>query len=557
MRAELRQSLEGVERAIQRVKSKQPRLSSKAPEAPNFFSGVLNWVTAAADQEPEYRPDSRTRDKWLSSFWKRESHWAGVVSSVNMIDANRGWTMIGGRNQVNRFVPVLKNADDGAGWRQWISQQSTGFYTTDMGPITEIGRDGVGGPMRAIYHLDPTKCLLTGNPDKPLRYDNSKNPWSRDDFFRLVSMKNIEENFHGLGFSATSRVLEMTKLMLGIYSHQMEMVGARAPKGLLLLQNISQEQWDQAMRIRKANLDSEMRQYYNAVAVIAQQGVDNIDAKLVALSQLPAGFDLEVFSNLLMYAYALCIGYDPIEFWPVQAGQLGRGRETDIQHRKGTGKGGLNFMLAMQEAIQGQLPETLHFEFEQRDQEGVLLDVQVAQAVANFVATLWSGKGSQVPGSRGAAGGDGEPISMEPQEVERLITTEEARSLLVQFGVIPDSWTQTDEEIKATDVKEMERLKRDKLMENEAVRRAVYQYPEEPIVEYRWNYLGRHTSRVLFRQGQDALKATRFTLVKPTALIPDFSQDLPPVPLYDFWDNDLDAEYDEYRQENNPVEEAV
>jgi hypothetical protein len=302
------------------------------------------------------------------------------------------------------------------------------------------------------------------------------------------------------------------------------------------------------MRIRAANLDSDMRRYYNAVAVIAQQGVDSIDAKLVALSELPAGFDLEVFSNLLMYAYALCIGYDPIEFWPVQAGQLGRGRETDIQHRKGTGKGGLNFMLAMQEAIQGELPETLHFEFEQRDQEGVLLDVQVAQAAANLVATLWSGKGSQVPGSRGEAGGDGEPITMTPQEVDRLITTEEARSLLVQYGVIPDSWTQTDEEIKATDVKEMERFKRDKLMENETVRRAIYQYPEEPIVEYRWNHLGRHTSKVLFRQGQDALKATRFTLVKPTALIPDFSQEMPVAATFEGY---------QVGYENNFPEESV
>src|SRR5690606_17354842 len=195
--------------------------------------------------------------------------------------------------------------------------------------------------------------------------------------------------------------LDLSKIMLAVYSHELEMLGARAPKGLLLLQNISEGQWQEAMKARDAALDSKMRQYYDSVAVLAQEGVDSVDAKLVALSQLPQGFDLEVFTNLLMYAYALAFGYDPIEFWPVLAGQLGRGRETDIQHRKGTGKGGLNFMLAFQEQLQQQLPETLHFEFEQRDQEGVLLDAKVGQAYADLVTTLYGGKATRVPGPSG------------------------------------------------------------------------------------------------------------------------------------------------------------
>lgn len=552
MNKEQQRALENVERAVDTAKSQQPRFKNKDVNAPTFFNSILNWVTLAADQEPEYKPDSRSRDTWLQAFWRREPHWAGVISSVNMIDANRGWTMIGGRNQVSRFVPVLRDADDGAGWRQYVSQQSTGFYTSDLGPLTELGRDGEGGPLRALYHLDPTKCMLTGKRNAPLRYNNTKAAWKPDDFFRLVSMKDIREEYNGLGLCATSRVLDMARLMLGVYSHQMEMVGARAPKGLLLLQNISQDQWDQAMAIRDARLDSDMRRYYNAVAVIAQQGVDALDAKLVALSELPEGFSLEMFTNLLMYAYALCIGYDPIEFWPVLAGQLGRGRETDIQHRKGTGKGGLNFMLAMQEAIQEQLPDTLHFEFEQRDQEGVLLDVQVSQAAANFVSTLYSGKGSQVPGPRGAQGGDGDaPTKTVQPQLEPLISRDEARSLLVKYGVIPDSWTQNEEELKATDAKDIERLQKEELLQNETIRRAVFQYPNEPIVRYTWSIYG-GKSEVLFREGQDALKATRFSLVKPQALIPDFSEDrtLKSLSMPDFWDNPLDQEYeDEIRKE--------
>lgn len=512
---DLRNAFERLERVQAAAKSKQPRLSNKDVKATNFFSSVMSWVNAAEDEEPPYRVDSRVRDKWLSAFWRREPHWAGVISSVNSIDANRGWTLTGGRNQVLRFVSVLRDADDGAGWRQYVSQQSSGYYTCDIGAITEIGRDGANGPMRAIYHLDPTKCYLTGERNRPLKYDKNKESWNTEDFFRLVSMKSILEEYRGLGLCATSRVLDMSKIMLALYTHQMEMLGARAPKGLMLLQNISQTQWEEAMKVRDARLDSDMKKYYNAVAVIAQEGVDSIDAKLVALSQLPEGFDLEVFTNLLMYAYALCIGYDPIEFWPVLAGQLGRGRETDIQHRKGTGKGGLNFMLAMQERLQEQLPETLHFEFEQRDQEGVLLDAKVAQAWSDVVMTLRGKQKSTTPGPDNPEG-DGTTTL---DGATSVISVDEARMLLVKHGVLPDTWTSTEEEAKATDAKEVER---EKLLENDSIRRAISQFPQEPIVRYTWSEYGGST-KVLFREAREALKATRYTLVKPTALIPDLS----------------------------------
>lgn len=58
-------------------------------------------------------------------------------------------------------------------------------------------------------------------------------------------------------------------------------------------------------------------------------------------------------------------------------------------------------------------------------------------------------------------------------------------------------------------------------MENETVRRAIFQFPHEPIVRYSWP---NNRTEILFSRGNDALKATRYTVVKPVALIPDFTQ---------------------------------
>lgn len=530
-------ALEQVERAIKKSNSKQPRFGKK-PDEGVFFNSVLRWVEAASTNEPPYQSDSRMRDTWLSSFWPQEPHLAGVLASVNSIDANRGWHLTGGRNQVQRFARVFRNAEDGEGWRTYISLQSSAYYTSDIGALTEVERDGRGGPMRNIYHVDPTKCHLTGKRNTPLKYNNSKDPWERDDFFRLVSMRNIREDFNGLGLCAVSRVLDMSKIMLAIYNHELEQLGARAPRGLLLLQNIGQNQWIEAMKTRDAQLDSDMRKYYQAVAVIAQEGVESIDAKLVALSQLPENFDLKVFTDLLLYSYALCIGYDPVEFWPVQQGQMGRGRETDIQHRKGTGKGGLNFMLAYQDRMLDELPDSLSFEFEQRDQEGVLLDAEVAQAWANVVSTLYGGGSSTSPGPGAGDGKAPAPTSEPPDSKPKpnaaqakpqptakpILSWEEARQILVNKGVIPPDWTEMDEDVSATDAKNVEqRRQREALLENDRILQALYQYPNEPIVRYSWSgATGKAKTKVIFANQEDAFSHTRFTMLKPAAL-PDFS----------------------------------
>ena len=170
--------------------------------------------------------------------------------------------------------------------------------------------------------------------------------------------------------------------MLGIYEHDQEMVGAKAPRGLLILQNIDEKQWEDAMSSRKEKLTQREQEWFDSVAVLAQNGSEAVDAKLIALSQLPANFDLKTFTDLLMFSYALVFGYDPSEFWTVNTGVLGRGNETAIQHNKATGKGGLDFILSYQDRLQQVIPETVLFEFEQRDVGGELDSAQLSKAWA-------------------------------------------------------------------------------------------------------------------------------------------------------------------------------
>jgi len=483
----LERAEEAVARSVGKQYSDQPRFS-----ADKAFADIWRWARRMEDAEPAYDADARKRDAWLRDYMRREPHLLGVLNSVVQIDKNRGWTLTGGRNQVYRYTDILHQsmaAEDAVGWRSFVSWASQSYYTADLGCVVELGRDGQGGPLRRLYTVDPAQCKLTGNLAWPMEFYQSGlasgKKWDAYDYFRIASMSSTDASMNGLGYCALSRALELVKILVAIYRHDQEKLGAKMPMGLMLLKGISESQWRNAMARRESKLNAKERDYYGGLAVIATEGDVEPEAQLIALSELPPQFDRKNFVDQTMYGYALCFGYDPREFWPVSGGALGTATETQVQHAKATGKGGLDFALALQEKIQMELPETLDFEFEQRDQEGERLEADVAKAKIDSVVAAYM---SPAMGQEG------------------LITREEARTLLVEQGVIPGEWTEAEEDIQSTDTEE-------RLRDNPRVRAAALTFPDEPIVQssYKWvpGVGVKRSMRVLWETGAEALKPRR------------------------------------------------
>lgn len=488
---QIKETIERAEADIEDAElSQQPRFQ-KDLDGETFFNTVVRWTKMAGQDAPAYERHSMKRDLWLTNFWQLEPHLAGVLNSMVGIDKNRAWSLIGGRNQVRRFTRVLHNywaAPNLRGWRPGIAGTALSFYQTDLGGVVELGRDGESGPLAAMFHVDPTRCRLMKNVEEPLEYSpkgGSPQKWTPEDFFRVSSMPSILEDFNGLGYCFVSRCLELAQIMIAVYQHDKEQLGARAPRGLLLLQGIRQEQWNKAMESREESLDQKMRLYFGAVAVLATSGVENIDAKLVALSQLPAHFDLQVFTSLLMYGYALCAGYDPSEFYPVQFGSLGRGTEMEVQHEKATGKGQLDFVHGFQEQLQEELPDSLQYEFEERDDAGEAARVGVLQAKATLVKTMADTGATSGPGG----GGSG------------VLTDEQIMQLWAEQGLVPEEWTAIEEDVEATDTEEIrQREYIERMLDSDRVQRAAELFPDEPIVRYTWPL---NKSTILFPRAGD------------------------------------------------------
>ncbi len=457
--------------------SKQPRFG-----ATESYAGTLYWPVLAEIEQVPYAADSRARDKWLRNFWKLEPRLAGIVAGVTLLDSNRGWTLTGGRNQVRRFTQILHAVEGGQGWRTLARKLSLSYWCTDMGAVAEIGRDGEGGPLRGLYHVDSARCKLTGDPEWPLEYfpaTGAMQRWAATDFIRFCSLPSDDESFKGLGFCAVSRCVEMERLLYAVMVHDQEQLAARMPRGLLLLHGITQEQWEESLRAREAQATGLERRWYGGVQILANAGTEQLDAKLVALSQLPVGFDAKSFIDLTLYSYALCFGYDPSEFWPVQFGSLGRGTEAEIQSLKAMGKGGMDFALVFQEQLQRELPGTIAFEFEERDDLAVLRKASSDKAQAEVIKSLYEA-GLQ----------NGAP----------LISREEARILLAQAGLISEEWTADIGTEMVTDTEDVEdKQAEQRWLELEQVQRAMQTFADEDIVQFTWP---RGVWRTLWEAGQ-------------------------------------------------------
>jgi hypothetical protein len=454
--------------ADQAADSKQPRFAPGRRLLADFFDRVYGWGRDSIFTMPAYSSNSMKRDRWLEMVVKKEPYLYGVLQSVVSIDKNRGWNLIGGRNQVNRFVKILHNfeaAPDLTGWRNGMSNAAQSYYGADLGCVVEIGRIIANGPLAALFTVDPSTCRLTGDIDKPLEYtsgrDGDSKQWGPNDYFRVTSMPSTRESMNGLGFCAMSRCIELAQILVGVFDHDKEQLGAKAPKGILTIAGLTQEQLIEALNDAESDQKAqESRFFSNILALASADGT--VTANLVPFSSLPSGgFDQQKFVEMIICGYALALGYDPREFWPISSGSLGgTGTEIENQHRRATTKGGLDFALGFQEKLQDELPDTLEFEIEQRDVNGEISEVDLKQKVVTMINDLRT--------------------KPNPEEAPD-ISFDEARSMLVEFKIIPEEWTETEEPVNVSDTEDNANANN---LERERVQRAMEKFPNEEIVIY-------------------------------------------------------------------------
>lgn len=447
--------------------------------ATGFFQRWYKLSLAHALECPPYGVDWRKSEAFLQSVWRQDPYWAGVVRQVAAIDANRGWELIGGRNQVNRFKQVMHRhivAPDIIGHHEGMEAGSIAFHTSNIGCIKELARDGEGGPIRGFWHVPPLNATLTGDIEFPLEVDSTR--WMSDDYLRVTTIADVTAGNPGYGFCSTHAMLEMMKIMVAVVSYKQEKLAAKLPQGFLLGSGISDVQFDEAMSARTASIEGMRREAFGGLAVLLSES--SIDLKLIALAQLPDNFNEKDFVEMYMNLAALTVGYDPAEFWPVRTGGLARGTgEAQAQKEKASGKGEKTFILRYFERLREAFPKTLDILPAERDDSGELIIAEIAKAKKDVIMGLYDqGLG--------------------------IVSRDEARSLAAEQDLIPRDWTLIEEEAVATDTEQarIARL-RNVARASDRVQMGARTFNSEPVVVYRWPT---NTMITLYQSGAEMLR---------------------------------------------------
>lgn len=471
------------------VLSKQTRFS----EEERIFNGIMRWRTYNAAMEPYGTRDTCKRDSQLHASWKKNSIWAGMVGTDAAIESTQGWRLIGGKRLVSKYQYVINNHHVGIdvhGHRKGMHAGKVAYNTQDLGWVLETSREATQansgmdfGNLAEFAFVPSMQARLTGDPDEPIVVNG--NQWFPEDYWRICRFPDQSGNQYGIGYCPTSMVLDVIELLYAVFMHDREQLGDKAPRGLLVLKGVDETNWLSAMNARRDQRTQREQTFYDSIDILTQPNMAiDIDAKLIALSNLPTDFSRTEFVEMAVRTMALALGRDVGEFWAVDGGSFGRSAEAMVQHRKAVRKS-KEFALSYAEWMTDDhygLPETLDYSIEERDDEGDLLLAQVNNAHAQFVATL-AGAG----------------IFEDPRTYQ---------SILVDRGAIRPEYTEVEEEAQATDTEKIRTLKqrtREWAMTRPRIRRCVESphMKDEPIVMYEWP---KNREITLWNSGSEATK---------------------------------------------------
>ena len=414
----------------------------------SVLSGWLQ-VLANADEAPPYW--SRQRDAWLRDFVSAVGNdlLAGTVATVIAKVAGTGWYLEGPERSANLYRKILlEQSDFGNGWDILLSKIVFDYLTQDSGAWIERIRQGEEGACSGLAALDNAQMWISGNPEYPASYSTAfqadADPDKRDfqelhrsRVIHLVDMPSPRERMLGVGFCAVSRALTTARILMDIARYEREKLSDLPPAGMLLLNNMSQQQWGDLQK----SYDTRQQQRGNSVwrQVMVAFGLDPsvpLTAEVLSFSSLPEAFDKQITTEIAVQAFALAFRIDAREIWAISGGQFGTAAETEVMHLKARAKGAGLILTQLERALNDGLtiPKSLMFKFDFQDSEEDAASADIALQKADFIRRLWEPAGTM---------GEG------------IISRDEARARLVKDGLFDEEdLLVMDEEGRADDTEE-------------------------------------------------------------------------------------------------------
>lgn len=356
--------------------------SVETPEDIRYTPGVaadrygLMWFAAAfADEITTWGQAPSVRDAQLKAFLPKESIAASAFASTAMKYAQMSWKLAGPERSQNAGHDVLIRAEWGAGWQPFVATAAMEFLTSDKGAFIEMIRteDNPAAPVVGIRSLESACCWPTGNPEQPvIFYDRIGGKYHRMKWYQvyqLLEMPIKHPTFHGLQYSALTRVLAGAQLWRNVNQYMTEKTGGRHTRAIHVINGISKLELDDAMTKQQMIADNRLEQRYIQPVIVTALNQDKPSSvATLELATIPEGFDQKEQFSEYIAILALALGTDYGELAPLPGNALGTATQSETMDEKSRKKGVGYFRKLMAHFINNfVLPANVTFEFDEED----------------------------------------------------------------------------------------------------------------------------------------------------------------------------------------------
>ncbi len=359
----------------------------KSPaNSPGSIESSLIWqVAQAADEITPWGRSPKERDRQLREFYPTESQFSSALGMVIARNIGFNWVIEGEDASAEATKDVLENANSGEGWDDLVAKISMDLYTQDHGAFMEFVREGnkPEGAFIGINSLDAGKCWHTGDPRKPVVYQDRLGSYHTLDWWSVATLAEMPtsiERLYGMQICALSRLLLAAQITKNIAIYKKEKTGGRHNRALHLIQGMTSGQIKDALTDLQSRADMQgLTRYINPLIVGTIDPKANIDVKTLELSSLPDGFnEADMFKHYIAWI-AMAFLTDYQEFAPLPGGNLGTSSQSEIMHAKTRGKGPALWMKISSRALNMRaLPSNVQFRYAEQDIEAEMERVDAA-----------------------------------------------------------------------------------------------------------------------------------------------------------------------------------
>jgi hypothetical protein len=340
------------------------------PNPGDPFSG--GWFTisisSVADNIVAWGKNVPARDRQLRDFWPTESYLAGAVSNTSFRNAAFDWEIRSENKSVEKSLTDMIRmaiAGDKIGWGDFVKRFSQDLYTQDNGAFIELIRDpgmdaaskfkGPLAPVIGIANLDSGQCTRTGNPKYPVIYQDRDSKLHKLKWYEVIPFSDYPsaiEKMNGVGYCSVTRALRLAQIMRSILLFKDEKIGGRQAKAIHIVGGVSRIELEDAQKRTREDADNKgLVRYMDPVILASLDPEKPVSVATLELASLPDGFDLDQEMQWYISGLALDFGVDYQEFAPLPGGNIGSGSQSNMLHRKSSGKGPRNWMNSIIESF--------------------------------------------------------------------------------------------------------------------------------------------------------------------------------------------------------------